>query len=539
MFLCEEMSINRKVDRRFLATSCSFDSLPSILVGSKILSQYLCLNDLSALDIAVTNNKQREYLLECFSFCSLPGSIRIQSNDLTAWLKTRKVGLESIEISVDDNKSSCLDISYALVSIPGNFLHLQLEVKGLSSLLILIMNKKCTNLKYLDFYDIEQPLSSFINNILDCCHSKDLRGLKVNSSLSMDDEILTILEKYPKLCDLHLGAQKNDLTFCSKPYYLLNDSILQNNLSCLRTLYLCRSLITSYGLFKISKKCPLLKSLTLSECESLTNNAIEIISTGFPKLTSLSLFRQNITDSDILKIGQGCKYIERIGITSSTITDLAATYIASAWPKLHSLCVYSHGITSEFLLPISVSCINLRALFAAGCSFTDTSLMIIGQSFHQLIFLDLQYALNITDTGVYYMAKGCPVLTYLNLASCIELTDLSTKYLSQYCPKLEIISLRHCCQLTDLTLQHISYGCAAIHHLIIDSPLYTDRGIRHLIRRLRKLAYLKITLADKVSLSTLLSLIKVCPNIKIKCNLSFFHNMNLSNHILHQHFVAS
>ena len=96
--------------------------------------------------------------------------------------------------------------------------------------------------------------------------------------------------------------------------------------------YLFRRKITDSGIMKIGEGCPQLQSLNLDYCSEVTDVGITKIGEGCPQLKSLDLQRcTKVTDSGITKIGEGCPQLQELFLwNNSKVTDSGMSNITNS-----------------------------------------------------------------------------------------------------------------------------------------------------------------------------------------------------------------
>ncbi|MED6206877.1 F-box/LRR-repeat protein 15 [Stylosanthes scabra] len=224
----------------------------------------------------------------------------------------------------------------------------------------------------------------------------------------------------------------------------------------------CESLTNSVcDVFSDGGGCPMLKLLTLENCENLTS--IRFVSTS---LVSLSLGGcRAITNLDLTCpkleniILDGCDHLERasfcpVGLRSLNLGICPKLNILSIEaPFMVSLELKGCGVLSEAF----VNCPLLTSLDASFCSqLTDDCLSATTASCPLIESLVLMSCPSIGSDGLHSLSS-LPNLTVLDL-SYTFLVDLQPVFES--CSQLEVLKLQACKYLSDTSLEPLYKGGA-------------------------------------------------------------------------------
>lgn len=177
----------------------------------------------------------------------------------------------------------------------------------------------------------------------------------------------------------------------------------------------------------MAKNCPHLLELDLTNCDQITNDAIQ-------------------------PVFKNCTQLRELRLACCTkLTDESFTETMPAlYEQLRILDLTSCAlITDQTLLKIAHSAPKLRNLVLAKCgNITDEGVYHITRLGKHLHYLHLGHCSRITDHSITHLARHCTRLRYLDLACCTQLTDASVFELS-HLPKLRRIGLVKCALITD------------------------------------------------------------------------------------------
>ncbi|XP_027354138.1 F-box/LRR-repeat protein 15-like isoform X2 [Abrus precatorius] len=224
----------------------------------------------------------------------------------------------------------------------------------------------------------------------------------------------------------------------------------------------CESLTNSVcNVFSDGGGCPMLKSLVLDNCESLTS--VQFISTS---LISLSLGGcRAITNLDLTcpnlekVILDGCDHLERASFCPVGLSYLnlgicpKLNTLSIEAPSMVSLELKGCGVLSEAL----INCPLLISLDASFCSqLTDDFLSATTAKCPRIESLILMSCSSIGSKSLHSL-YGLPNLTVLDL-SYTFLVNLQPVFES--CSNLEVLKLQACKYLTDTSLEPLYKGGA-------------------------------------------------------------------------------
>ncbi|KAH7523879.1 hypothetical protein FEM48_Zijuj06G0058800 [Ziziphus jujuba var. spinosa] len=217
----------------------------------------------------------------------------------------------------------------------------------------------------------------------------------------------------------------------------------------------CESLTNSIcNVFSDGGGCPMLKSLILDNCESLT--AVRFCSTS---LVSLSL----VGCRAITALELTCPYLEQVSLDGCDHLESAAfcpvglrSLNLGICPKLNALSIEATNMESlelkgcGVLSEASINCPLLTSLDASFCSqLRDDCLSATTASCSKIKSLILMSCPSVGSDGLYSLSS-LPHLTVLDL-SYTFLTNLQPVFES--CVKLMVLKLQACKYLTDSSLE--------------------------------------------------------------------------------------
>ena len=301
------------------------------------------------------------------------------------------------------------------------------------------------------------------------------RGIKKVQVLSLRKSLRELVNGIPNLESL-------DLSGC----YNLSDSALDSafnrDIASLKTLNLslCKE-ITDSSLGRIAQYCKNLEELQLGGCTKITNTGLLLISWGLKKIRRLNLRScWQISDHGIGHLtgikGQpstGAKTLVSISLQDcQKLSDESLRYISEGLPDIRELNLsFCVSVTDTGLKSLSSS-ESLEDLRLRSCdNISDIGLGFLADGCPGLAKLDVSFCDRVSDSSMAHIATGLAQLQSLSLSSC-QITDAGIVRI-QDMSSLETLNIGQCSNLTDKTVHTITdkikslrsvdlYGCNAI-----------------------------------------------------------------------------
>lgn len=325
MWLDQRASMCKRVDLLFY-------SFPSELIGTKVLTPYLTITDLSRLDVAVCSRAIRAYLEEAFRLVQISCSFRLEDDSMVAWIKRR--GIQGSQISVT------MDVS------PTNLSYILRRFQGMSRV-------------NLTGYD--SLTDSHLIELSQSCKNVNAVNLTYCSDVTNDGlrELTTTCQKIEELV----------LWGC---YNINNDGVQLISENCPRIKHLnlrCCKKITDEALKYIASGIHDLRHVNFTYCRNITDYGIEQLVRAHPNLQYLTAaYCGSITDDSLHALAKFCMGVEFIDVTGCHVTDRGLEAIAKNCKNLKYLNVGSCADVSDVGVSIILnSCIGMVALACEGC----------------------------------------------------------------------------------------------------------------------------------------------------------------------------
>jgi hypothetical protein len=151
--------------------------------------------------------------------------------------------------------------------------------------------------------------------------------------------------------------------------------------------------ITNHSIIVLSQLCPLITSLSLSNCSLIGDAAVDAIATQCRDLSSLDISSCNITDGAILSLADHC-------------SELVALNLA-----------HSYALSVDAVKTLLQSCSTIKSLNLEFCTtaLTDQTLRNIARYLPEVLTLNLSHSRVVTDRGVQALCEGCPLIQDLQM----------------------------------------------------------------------------------------------------------------------------
>ncbi|XP_027162985.1 F-box/LRR-repeat protein 12 [Coffea eugenioides] len=240
-----------------------------------------------------------------------------------------------------------------------------------------------------------------------------------------------------------------------------------------------------FGLRQLLNYGSQLQTLHLHCCFGITDHGISLVASGCPSLTTISLYRCNVTDIGLKTLSESCLALKDVDLSyCSLISDQGIRALAKNCRHLRAVCMTNcRSVTGVGFMGCSQS---LTFLEANGCKLEPGGIMAIvsgggleylnlsclwwcigrdgltaiGAGFAtKLKVLDFRSCRTIGDNSIIAIAKGCPLLQEWNLALCHEITRAGWEAIGVNCHHLEKLHVNRCRNLCDEGLQALRYGC--------------------------------------------------------------------------------
>eukprot|EP01117_Protostelium_nocturnum_P014775 TRINITY_DN5656_c0_g1_i1.p1 TRINITY_DN5656_c0_g1~~TRINITY_DN5656_c0_g1_i1.p1 ORF type:complete len:1811 (+),score=620.32 TRINITY_DN5656_c0_g1_i1:378-5810(+) len=416
-----------------------------------------------------------------------------------------------------------------------------------------ILQNNCSSLRRLNLGNCwMMPPEDFISLLP---RLSNLTDLNLESFDKLDSLIVNSIASFcPKLKNLNL-------TGCTK----LSDSSLQSIFqACSELDNVILTGCTSIADSSFSSAPKSILHLNLTDCFSVSFNAMEFIGKRCLNLQIIKVAGSSINDTGLAALCQGCRSLQHLEINDGElITDTGLQLVTVALPQLHTLylsgaknltdrafgritqsnlrhtlqhlnlskCVKLTGdgvkelvdncyglktlllnasdmtmcdeLNLEVMTHIVSKCTNLTSIDFSGCNHVDDSVIsVLTQNNTKLEKINLHNCSKITDQSLFDIALQGQKLTQLVLNCCDKITDNGLNQIARNCRDIRVLSLEEC-NFTDRGIAYISYGCPKLEQLNLAFIKYlTDDSIQHL-SNCKELQGLDLSFSPKITIPAL------------------------------------
>lgn len=236
-----------------------------------------------------------------------------------------------------------------------------------------------------------------------------------------------------------------------------------------------------------------LQALHLHCCFRITDCGVSLVASGCPSLTTISLYKCNVTDTGLKALSESCLALKDVDISySSFISDHGIQALCKNCRQLRAIrmtkCRSITGVgfkgCSQTLTYLEANDCKLEPegimaiVSSGGLEYLNVSclswcilgdgLTAIGAGFTtKLRILDFRCCRTIENNSIVSIAKGCPLLQEWNLALCHEIRTAGWEAIGVNCHNLEKLHVNRCRNLCDQGLQALRNGCRKLCVLYI------------------------------------------------------------------------
>ena len=169
-----------------------------------------------------------------------------------------------------------------------------------------------------------------------------------------------------------------------------------------------------------------LLSITLEECQGITDDSSYIFSGECPELTSFSITRcVNVTDLGISFIAGGCRKLSEWTIDDCRhVTDASLTAIASGCPDLRSITLNDcRNISDEGFTALALNSRHLQNISLRNSKISDVGLIAFAANSRELWGIYFDDCHKITSAGISMLATECREIGYIRISRCKNLKN--------------------------------------------------------------------------------------------------------------------
>lgn len=227
-----------------------------------------------------------------------------------------------------------------------------------------------------------------------------------------------------------------------------------------------------------------LKSLSIVNCNGLTDLGLEALGRGCPTLKVISVKKASLSDNGLVSFAKASQSLDTILLEEChVITQLGIFgFIVNSGNLKNLSLTKCFGIKDlPMRIPSDLSpCDSLQSLTIRNCpGFGNFSLSLLGRICHQVQDIVLTGLPGITDSGVASLIQNSDSgLTKVDLSGCVNLTDKTVSEISMaHGGTLEVLNLDGCGLITDASVVTIAQNCSLLKELDVSKSAITDFAI--------------------------------------------------------------
>eukprot|EP00899_Mesostigma_viride_P023324 jgi/Mesvir1/4176/Mv17197-RA.1 len=245
---------------------------------------------------------------------------------------------------------------------------------------------------------------------------------------------------------------------------------LVRNCPALRTLKLSASHAGHCTVLAAGTHCPELHHLDIADLKEgahVRDDALNCVLRNCLKLETLTLENcQGLSDAAIAMVGSGCKHLRELYVVASggftpqglaalapnlgalevlhvwdcdALSDDTVAALANHCPRLRVVIMNASAVGDRGIVPLATQCPLLEKVWVDGCSgVTDASMIALGDHCRRLDELDVHNCTGVTRRGARAVAKKCKGLRVLNVAGC-GVTPEEMEALQDRCPHVNVV----------------------------------------------------------------------------------------------------
>ena len=441
--------------------------LPSELF-TIILSEYLHLQDICSIDIAICSHHLRPLWLHCLQNYHSQALEDIEHTHRSIrWLIKRHIQVKSIilkhlrcnhfdvredtfqnismstlesfnarlfddagDITLFDITDTCL---LQLAKGCPNLKHIYLgDFIHFTSLGIKALTKSCQKLESIGFFGVNQNRIPSLIDLIKLFHNNEILKLII-FECDIDEEFLNAIIKYfPHLREFNFctniitGFNNSCLNIFADAYPQIRNiefvadrqlslstfTHFLSNCKHIQSLNVCYDNWKDEWLGAIGANCKFLETFRMSR---------DILSTTFDS---------SVSDEGIRLLTAGCSSLRKLMIVDycPLITDLSTHYLVDHCPKLQSVVLSGCQNISEDGITLLLEGCKYIEDFSPNLNFEKYFSSHVNPT---LISLSFNYDESITNPDIKSVVLACPNLETLRLVQCVELTNTCFRYLKK------------------------------------------------------------------------------------------------------------
>ena len=219
----------------------------------------------------------------------------------------------------------------------------------------------------------------------------------------------------------------------------------------------------------VGRWCPSLTHVDLLNCKTVTDAVVASLASGCSGLRTLGLYDTAVGDAGMIAVATHCPLLTSLDLQLCfSVTDVSVTALAQGCPCLCFVCLDGCGITDAAAVSLAHGCPMLQEVDLSSCwGIGDAAVIALAQKCKSLKRLGVDWCDSVSDVAVAALIQHCPTLTVLNVAS-VAVTDVSILAIDSG----GLPSLVHLCVLESESDAVDEVGCSTfcLDQLVLSRP---------------------------------------------------------------------
>ncbi|KAK3590947.1 hypothetical protein CHS0354_034517 [Potamilus streckersoni] len=192
----------------------------------------------------------------------------------------------------------------------------------------------------------------------------------------------------------------------------------------------------------------------------MTSEAFQILTKDRCRILYLNLrnAKDCISDDLMASLFRANNRLQKVDLSNcSTVSNASIHVMSMNCHNLTSLILREcHWLSVSGLNVISMNCRQLENVDLTACwNIDDEAVIVLIMCCKKLRFLSLAKIYGITDHSLEIVARECPCLNHLNVQGCWRISDDSIRLLAEYCKSLSALQIRECRDVTETSLSKL------------------------------------------------------------------------------------
>ncbi|XP_071477856.1 uncharacterized protein [Diadema antillarum] len=265
--------------------------------------------------------------------------------------------------------------------------------------------------------------------------------------------------------------------------------------------------------------CPMLTSINVEGCDQITDSLISRLIL-LPRLKTLNLSHcTKLTDEAVFEIAKFFDHLEELDINGIPwITDRAVEMLTQERQATLRCLRLDGAELTDVSVHQAMQCPNLSEFEVFFCEqLTDDTLQSLrdwGNPVHLLFHKGKEF----TESALasLFLSPHLSGLTFLDLSECSELKDQGLINIAHRCPYLKHLAVEWCWFITDVGLVEVLDNCRYLEHLdLLGLHAILGHCLADIPTKLPQLTYLDLRQCNRITDAMLVKMVHDKPDLLI------------------------